>query len=306
MQMINEVERGTTRRTLVVTDTDPVTQVPLIVVRGASPGPTLLVTAGVHGCEYVSIEAANRVAAIDPSHLSGTLVVLPVVNLPSFTTRTIYVNPHDGKNLNRMFPGTRDGTFAERLAYWITNMFIKDADAYIDLHGGDMNEALTPFTIYRQHDEQAEQLARVFGLPNLLPSTSPGHSYSAGHAHGVPAILAESGGQGRLIEEDVTPLTDGVRRVMQHLRMLDGTPAEQPITKYREFFWLRSSVTGFWYPEVSVDDDVTVGQRLGTIKTLLGDIAQEAISSVDGKVMFAVTSLAINEGDPLMGVGVTG
>jgi len=274
------------------------------VVKGAQGGPTLLVTAGVHGAEYASIEAANRLAQIDPQIVSGTLVILPVVNQPSFAARSIYINPLDGKNLNRVFPGRENGTFAEQLAFWLTHAFIAHADIYIDLHGGDLNEALTPFVIYAQGDKRAERLAHIFGLQHVIASSIAGSTYSAGHALNVPSILAEAGGQGQFSEPDVSSLVTGVRRVMQSQGMLTGKPDPIETITYQEFFWLRSHHAGFWYLETAVGDTVTPGRRVGVIKNFNGDIVQEAVSPVEGKVLFAVASLAINDGDPLVGIGV--
>lgn len=303
--MLGTTKSGTTSRQLIETATDPVTWVPLLVVRGVSEGPTVLVTAGIHGAEYASIEAANRVAAIDPQQLKGALVVLPVVNQPSFAARSIYINPIDGKNLNRVFPGDQNGSFAEQLAFWLTNNFIARSDAYIDLHGGDLNEALTPFVIYHRDDREAETLTRAFGIPNIIASNSSGgHTYDAGHVNGVPSLLAEAGGQGLFPEEEISRLTDGVTGVLQHMGMLPGTSPELPTTHYEEFAWLRSSFSGFWYLETAVGDTVVVQQRLGVVKNLLGQPVQEAVAPVGGRVLFAVSSLAINEGDPLVGIGV--
>lgn len=302
--MFETTKPGTTSRQLIETATDPVTQVPLVVVQGTSEGPILLVTAGIHGAEYASIEAANRVAATDPQHLNGTLVVLPVVNRPSFEARSIYINPIDRKNLNRVFPGDQSGSFAEQLAYWLTNNFIARSGVYIDLHGGDLNEALTPFVIHHRDDQEARALAKVFGIPNIIAShSSGGHTYDAGHAHGVPSLLAEAGGQGLFPEDDIYRLTNGVERVLQHMEMLPGAPPELPTTRYEQFAWLRSSFSGYWYLEIGIGDTVVAQQRVGVVKDLLGQVVQEAFSPVNGKVLFAVSSLAINEGDPLVGIG---
>lgn len=303
MLEIDQIPPGTLMRDLVQTVTDPVSQVPRIVVKGKRQGPVLLVTAGVHGAEYASIEAANRLARIDPLVMSGTLVVLPVVNQPSFAARSIYLNPLDGKNLNRVFPGLIDGTFADQLAYWLTHTLIAHADAYIDLHGGGLNEALTPFVIYAPGDSQAERYAHAFGLPNVIASAIGGSSYAAGTALGVPSIVAEAGGQGQFPERDVSVLVDGVQRVMQVLGMLPGEAVPVQTTTYSAFVWLRSRHAGFWYLEVAPGDTVVVGQRLGFIKDFRGEVVQEATFEVAGKVVFAVTSLAINPDDPLVAVG---
>lgn len=278
-------------------------EIPYFVSRGEKSGPTLLVTAGVHGAEYASIEAANQLAKLSTKRLSGTLIVLPIVNPPSFFARSIYVNPIDNKNLNRMFPGNLDGSFAERLAHWLTETFITQADAYIDLHGGDLVEALTPFTIFQKDHAPSQTLAEVFGIELLVESDSSIMSFTAGAAQGVPSILAEASGQGLWPYEEVERLRSGVERVMQHLGMLEGSPPVKATRLLTEFAWLSSEHSGLWYPQVVAGDRVQSGQVVGRVKTLLGEGLQEAISPVDGTVLFSVSSLAINQGDPLLGIG---
>lgn len=278
-------------------------EIPYFAVRGSEPGPTLLVTAGVHGAEYASIAAAQRVAQSALEGLRGTLLVLPLVNPPSFFARSIYVNPVDGKNLNRMFPGRAEGSFAERLAHWLSDGFIAQADAFVDLHGGDLVEALLPFTIFQEGHEASLELARAFGIEMLVASPPGNMSVSAGVGRGVPSILAEAGGQGLWPEAEVARLSGGVERVLRFLGMLPGGLEPVPTTLLTEFAWLRSEHAGLWYPEVTAGAGVREGQALGRVETLLGETVQEAVSPVDGVVLFAVSSLAINADDPLVGIG---
>src|SRR6185312_6462466 len=101
---------------------------------------------GIHGCEYVSIRAAVRLAReIDPADVHGEILVVPIINLPSYWERMAFYNPYDGKNLNRVFPGKLKGTFTEALAYFVFNTIILPSDSFVDLHGGDMVEDLLPF-----------------------------------------------------------------------------------------------------------------------------------------------------------------
>jgi predicted deacylase len=278
-------------------------ELPFTVVRGAQAGPTLLVTAGIHGAEYASIEAAVRVARTDPKDLSGTLVVLPITNPPAYKARSIYINPIDGQNLNRQFPGDPDGSFSQQLAAWLTENAIQASSAFIDLHGGDMIEALTPFTIFTEGDASAQQLAEAFGIPLLVSSAPGGMSISAGFKHGVPSILAEAGGNGLWPEHDVQWLEQGVKRVMQHLSMIVGTPEPMPTRLLTQFAWLRAEHDGLWYPTLKAGETVRAGQDLGRITDPFGVMLQEIAAPQDGVVLFAVTSLAINHGDPLYGIG---
>ena len=143
-------------------------EIPFAVIQGTRPGPRLLVTAGVHGSEFCSIEAAIRLMRIPPEQIKGTLTILPIVNTQGFYKRSIYVMPQDGKNLNRMFPGRPDGSTSERVAHWLVTQAYPRADAYLDLHGGDLDEALVPFSIVPRESD-----ARwILRLRSASPSSS--------------------------------------------------------------------------------------------------------------------------------------
>jgi predicted deacylase len=285
-------------------------RLPMWLINGASDGPTLVVTAGVHAAEYASIAAALDLGrSLDAHHLRGRVIVVPVMNLPSFTARSIYVNPLDGKNLNRVFPGDPDGSASQQLAHWVFHNIIARADCLIDLHGGDLIEALVPFTIFfRSGSERVDQasldLARAFGLEFVVSSETPGATFSAASKAGIPAIIAEAGGQGIWTREHVGQLAAGVQRVLRHLKMIDGAaPAPLPTTLLERFLWLRSEHDGFWYPGVSVGAPVRIGDDLGQVTDYEGRVLQRAIAPADGQVLFIVTSLAINKADPLLAVG---
>lgn len=277
---------------------------PCTVIRGREDGPRLLVTAGVHGAEYASIAAAQRLARQGANELRGTLTVVSVLNTSAYFARSIYLTPLDGKNLNRVFPGDPAGSASERLAHWLVSTLLTGADAYLDLHGGDLIEALTPFALHHADDARARALAEAFALPYRIETRGSGMTYAAAHALGVSAVLAEAGGQGLWPEADVAALEHGARRAMKALGMLERAPdAETASTPLGTFAWTRSEAAGCWYPAVQAGQRVAEGEQLGTVTDLLGDVRQEARSSVSGTVLFVVSSLAINEGDPLVGVG---
>jgi predicted deacylase len=285
-------------------------RLPMWLVNGAHDGPTLAVTAGVHPAEYASIAAALQFGqALDPARVRGRVIVVPVMNMPAFTARSIYVCPLDGKNLNRVFPGDPNGTASEQIAAWIFGNVITRVDYFVDLHGGDLIEALVPFTIfYKGGDPKVRdaslEMAKAFGIPILVSSETQGGTYSAAAKAGVPAILTEAGGQGIWTKEDVRAHTDGLDRLMRHLKMLEGQPpAPVACTVLSQFLWRRSDHDGFWYPAVTVNDAVKQGQELGVIKDWEGRVLQRATAEADGRVLFIVSSLAINKTDPLLAVG---
>jgi uncharacterized protein len=204
---------------------------PVISITGAKPGPLLFVNSGVHGGEYPAIEAVIRLGnTLDPKKIAGMVILMPVMNLPAFRARTPFVCPIDNVNPNRVFPGDPTGSYSEQMTHALINEFVVHADAYVDLHGGDIPEELVPFVICRSEaglaDSQArdvaarsKEMALAFELPYVLTVSKPvqpgkGHragagglsSYAAAAEKGVPSILAEAGGVGQMQEEAVALL----------------------------------------------------------------------------------------------------
>ena len=292
----------------------------VISITGAKPGPVLFVNAGVHGGEYPAIEAVIRLSkTLDPKRTSGTVILMPVMNLPAFRTRTPFVCPIDNVNPNRVFPGDPTGTYSEQMTHALINEFVVHADAHIDLHGGDIPEALVPFVICRQGNDnvarKSKAMAMAFGLPYVLTISKPvqpakgSSSYAAAAEKGIPAVLAEAGGVGQMQEEAVAMLVDGVKRVMQHLKMLDSegqaleTSASTTPTILTRFEWLYTKNAGMWYPEVEAGDVVKEGQKIGRVGDLFGETLEKIISPVDGVVLFLTINPSVLENGLLMGIG---
>ena len=243
IRVLGELTTGTTQRHLIklpgaaLANDEPR---PVISITGAKPGPVLFINAGVHGGEYPAVEAVIRLGkTLDPKKISGTVILMPVLNLAAFRTRTPFVCPIDNVNPNRVFPGDPSGSYSEQMTHALINEFVVHADAHIDLHGGDIPEALVPFVICRSEagltDSKARdvaarsiEIAMSFGLPYVLAVSKPVQpskgqsSYAAAAEKGVPSILAEAGGVGQMQEEAVELLVNGVVNVMRHLGMLDA------------------------------------------------------------------------------------
>jgi predicted deacylase len=310
---------------------------PVISVTGAKPGPILFVNAGVHGGEYPAIEAVIRLGkTLDPKRISGTVILMPILSLSAFQTRTPFVCPIDNVNPNRVFPGDPSGSYSEQMTHALIHEFVIHADAYIDLHGGDIPEALVPFVICRSEaglaDKRAcdvaarsREIAMAFGLPYVLTVSKPVQpskgqsSYAAAAGKGIPSILAEAGGCGQLPEEAVALLVDGVINVMTHLKMLGAedrgqarkdrekkkisaadTAASTILTKFE---WLYTKHAGMWYPKVAAGDEVKKGQQIGTVGDLFGDTLERIVSPVNGVVLFLTINPSVLDKGLLMGIG---
>jgi len=290
---------------------------PYVAVRGTRPGPAVLVTAGIHGSEYPSIDAAVRFGAmLDPSAVHGQVLCLPLMNPAAFWERAAYIVPADGRNLNRVFPGKPQGSFAERLAWNLVQKAMRHADAYLDLHGGDLPEALVPFTIFQETgeaavDDRSRLMASAFGSPVLLAQRATGSpvsglAYAAAASLGIPAIIAEDGGAGIYAEATGTRMLEGAQNVLRSLGVLDEPVRSMPPPRnYDSFIWLRSKSAGFFKPRVQVGDTVPAGTLLGTIDDFFGRTVEEIVSGNAGEILFLVISPAISENGLICGIGAS-
>jgi len=297
---------------------DEGTFVPITLAHGSRPGPVLALIAGNHGYEYAPIVALKRLRTrLDPQRMSGTLILVHVANVPSFLGRTIYYGPVDGKNLNRMYPGKADGTVSERIARAITVEVIERADYVLDLHCGDGNESLRPYTYWDAGAsdpsvvEASRQLALAFGLDHIVidrerprdPATSVYCSTTA-TTRGKPAITTESGALGMTDHESIARIEWGATNVMRHLGILEGTATlvERPIYIDRTEV-LRSSATGMFEPLVERGHTVAEGTVLGHVTDFFGDRLLELRAPFHGEVLYVVATPPIRQGEPLVMIG---
>ena len=289
---------------------------PYTVVRGAEDGPHVALISGVHPAEYPAIESNIRFTRnLDPARMRGTVVSLPVVDVPAFLPRSPFVCPIDGKNPNRFFPGDSNGSFTEVMDEAIFRTAIAPADTLIDLHGGDMVEALVPFSIYsvsgnEEIDSRSIALGRAFGLPYLVaskpqPGGIGGTTAHAAAAAGIPSIIAEAGSSGLLTEPETRMLVYGIENALRSLGMLDGEIASHDPVEIGQFSWLRAPAEGMWYPSVAVGEQVREGQNIGRIGNLYGDTLAEISAPHDGVVLFITSAPAMPQDGLMIAVGGT-
>jgi uncharacterized protein len=292
--------------------------IPALDITGTGDGPQLTVLAGVHGCEYAPM-AAQRIWArsLAGRKLRGRVLAIPVLNLPAFRARSPFVVPDDGKNLNRCFPGHPSGSLADRLAYDTFTKIIKGSDALIDMHAGDMVEALEPFVLYDAGpaEARARDLAEAYGLGYVVrqepgPDRVVAGTTSAAAAEiGIPAIIAEAGGCGLVEQAAVDAHLRGLNRVLALLGMSPdpaGPPGRDgpPPRPLRRFRWLRCLHEGWWEPAEQAGGTVTEGQILGTVSSIDGTEILETITAPsDGVLIFVTSSPAVAADGLLLGLG---
>jgi predicted deacylase len=283
-------------------------RVPFIEIIGVDAGPVLSIVAGVHGSEYPGIVAAVRFSTeIDFNRLRGTIRIVPVLNVPAFYGRTEAVCPVDGKNPNRVFPGNPDGSYSDVMNHLVFSRVVEGSDCVVNVHGGDIFEALVPYGgIGSAPDtevvERSRELARAYDFPFLVTfesksSSSYGYDLNTAAMHaGIPAFLAESGGNGLLEDEFVEVHLKGFRNLVAVLEMSDDKRYRQPVREVetRELvsnFW-RASHEGLFTPLVALGDSVHEGQEIGTITDWFGAPVHSIIAPRDAYIIAIVTTPA--------------
>ena len=296
---------------------DPGTEIPVTIIHGTEPGPVVALVAGNHGYEYTPILALQDLRErIDPRTLRGTVILVHVANMPSFLERTIYRSPIDGKNLNRVYPGKKDGTVSERIAYALTTEVIEKADYLLDLHCGDGNESLRPYVYSTvtgnvEMDDAILQMALAFGIEHIvLDRERPGDPESSIYCsttaitRGKPAVTVESGYLGTTDRESVERIEKGVLNVLKHYKLLDGRPdtVEHPVF-FDPVEVLTSPVTGILYPHVKRGETVAQGALLVTVTDFFGKTLAEVRSPFAGEVLYVVATPPIRSGEPVGMIG---
>ncbi|HEV8362628.1 MAG TPA: M14 family metallopeptidase [Gemmatimonadaceae bacterium] len=298
---------------------DSATRVPISILRGRQPGPTLALVAGTHGSEVAPIMALQRVRqTIDAANdLRGTLILVHVANMPSFVHRTIYRNPWDQKNLNRVYPGKPNGTVTERIAYAVTSQIIDKADYLVDMHAGDGNESLRPYTYWsdlrvdKRVDSLAKLMALAWGNDHIIidtgrPKDPAASVYTTNTANlrGKPAITTEVGYLGVPDEEMIARNYRSVMRLLRHLDMLPGPKeyVEHPLWIDRSEV-LTSPESGTWHALVQRGETVQKGTPLGRLTDYFGNEIAVVRSPMTGVVLYIVGTPAITKGEPVGMVG---
>jgi predicted deacylase len=297
---------------------DAATNIPVIVVNGVRPGPTLALVAGAHGTEYASIIALEKLAQIaEPSGLSGALIIVPLVNVASFAQKVPHLNPTDNKNMNRFFPGKATGTQTERASWALAKQVVEKCDYLIDFHGGDLDENLRRYSYWAQTgkeklDATSRGMVLAFGLDHIIlqnfrsPVAALGAVTLTRYASdiGKPSIAVEAGHAGTTNPEDVDVLVDGVHNVMRHLKMLPGAvaPVERPI-------WLAHSTTltseydGIFYPLARPEAYVTKGMTIGYVTDYVGNKIWDVPSPVSGVIIYIGAVPSMKKGDNVAVIG---
>ena len=243
---------------------------------------------------------------------------MPLVNRASFDQKVVHVNPVDGKSMNRFYPGKADGTQTERASYLMTQQVVEPSDHLIDLHGGDLDESLRPYSYWTKtgredQDRISREMVLAFGLDRIIVSTDRPKDPSASRylentatTRLKPSITAEAGHAGTVEAEDVDALVRGSLGVMRYLRMLPGTP-----DGVRKPVWITSVATvnsdepGIFYPLVKRGAAVAKDAPLGYVTDFFGQKVFEARAPVAGEVLYICSVPSMAKGGTIANIGVT-
>ncbi|MDA4114018.1 MAG: succinylglutamate desuccinylase/aspartoacylase family protein [Thaumarchaeota archaeon] len=290
---------------------------PISIIQGRKPGPTLVIIAGEHGCEYSGIVAAVKLARdLRASELSGTVIIVPLANPVAFDARYLFVNPIDQVNPYGAYPGEPGATVTFQIAHKILNDIALKGDAVVHLHGADYNEALVPFnyvpmTGRKEVDEESSRLASCFPVLyhlDALPAskstsvppvgttyavTADGTLYWEVASRGIPATMVESGKEGKLEEETIMIHYDGLINVMKHMGILAGKAEYQRgVRILKNPVLVANRSAGLFIPKVGYGESVNKGQLLGEIWNFKGKVLERILSPIDGMVVCRINFVA--------------
>ncbi len=282
--------------------------VPHVLICGKNEGPTVLITAGIHNAEYVGIQAAIELSnEFEPDDINGNIIIVPLANRSGFENRTMSTVYEDGKNLNRVFPGNADGSEADRLAHMLFEIFIKNADAYIDLHSGDGYENLIPYAYYLGESPVAETSKKMIDCVNteyyVRSCCRTGGAYNIASVHGIPSVLIERGELGLYSRAEIEADKADVRNILTFLGVLPGkyhTYPKQALCEHSD----DAPFTGCWYPEKKAGEHFKKGEKLGEIRDYFGRSLFTEFAPEDGIMIHQCSSLNIIQNGPMVTYGV--
>ncbi len=282
--------------------------VPIIIERSKYVGPTVLLTAGIHGDEVNGIEVVRQIIAkgINKPKI-GTVICIPIVNIFGFIRKSREFP--DGRDLNRVFPGSRKGSLAAQFAYQLTREIMPQVDYCLDFHTGGLSRFNIPHIRVAGDDKNLRELATIFNAPFTLHSKQIKKSFRNYCAKNKIQMLLFEGGKSNSIDNVVSNTgVNGSKRVLDHLGMLKSkfkvsSPKNKSvvITSSR---WLRASTSGMFKPAVKAGAKVSVGDVLGHITDPYGKVNYWIRANISGYIINANESPLVHQGDALFHVSV--
>lgn len=287
-------------------------QLPVTLICGEEDGETVLISGGVHNAEYVGIQSAIQLAQdLVPEKIVGQVIIIHLMNPSGFEHRTMSLVYEDGKNLNRVFPGSLMGTTADRIAYTVEREFFPKANYYIDLHCGDGFEGLVSYVYCLGNASEyvvkkSREMAEIAHVDLLVESQcNTGGAYNFAGSLGIPSILLERGHSSQwcqsLVDEDV----HDVKNMLRYLGIFKGqahrhekTPIDVSPAVYEN-----APAEGCWYPTKQPGETFREGDVLGYIRDYFGKELYRCVAQSDGIILYETISLCIMKDSPMVAYG---
>jgi len=288
---------------------------PISIIKGEIEGPVFTIVAGVHGYEYPPIMAIQKLLKeIKAEELKGTLIIIPMANMASFFTRTPFINPQDQKNLNNAFPGKKQGSITEQIAYFITTHIISVSDVFLDVHGGDACEDLIPFVCYYNNTKKPNKTALakklsehsgfeyIVSYPYNISDTEPAkYTFKQAVQDGKTALSIECGKLGNVQNENIDLIKKGVYNMLQTMDMYsNGTGAHKNIVYRNNQTYINASTKGIFYSEYKAGDEVKKDEIVGYTTDEFGIVLEEYKATTDGVILYMLATPPINIDDTVM------
>lgn len=280
-------------------------EIPVYVFNGEELGPTILLQGGLHGDETNGVELVRRML-IDKSYKihRGCVIVVPLLNIFGFLD---FSREMHGKDVNRSFPGSKRGSLASRLAYYLMKEITKNVDFAIDYHTGGAQRSNHPQIRYTPQDERAKALATIFNAPFVFGSNLIAKSFRKEcFKYDIPVIVYEGGESLRLEEFPIQEGIYGTLRILKHFKMIDENvdiPSGTPFIEIQKKTWIRARVAGLFNPKVANGTSIKKGEILGYIMDTYGETKFSVKAPKDGFIIAKNNFPIVNLGDPLFHMG---
>ena len=289
---------------------------PVIVARGAKPGPVLCLVGGIHGDEINGVEIVRRVAhSVDATRLSGTVIGVPIVNVFGYSRGTRYLP--DRRDLNRSFPGSRHGCIAARIADAFFRDVVKHCTVLVDFHTGSFDRTNLPQVRADLTNPQVLEFTRGFGATVVLHSAgAKGMLRTAATAAGIPAVTFEAGAPTRLEPVEIAQAVAAIDRLLLKLDMLPAPEADvieilanpeakdaPPPPIFLDSRWIRANSAGLLISEVALGQRVLAGQRLGRVIDPVSNVERYILAPVPGRVIGMSQNQAVLPGYAAFNLG---
>lgn len=278
---------------------------PVVVINGKYPGPTVWLSGAIHGDELNGVEVVRRVLPhVDQRTLRGAIIAVPVVNVFGFVEQSRYLP--DGRDLNRSFPGSARGSMASQLAALFMKEVVMQCELGIDLHTAAAHRTNVPQVRANLDDEDTRSLAEAFGAPFIIDARlRDGSVRAAASKRGIKVLLYEAGQIHRFDEAAIELGVDGVLRVLEAMGMGNWeTPPYSPPVEVRATRWVRARRAGLMTMEVDLGSEVGKGDVLGSISDALGNRSTRVSAPSSGHVIALNQNPLVTQGEALVHLAV--